>query len=136
MAGGHPDEFPEALLPLLEITDEDKQIELTKELMDFVNRAFAAQNQRLDEATWNKALHPIFKGKERTMIKTIFEEKVDEGKTEIGREIILESLREKFGKVPKNIERAINQMNDPIALKSLAVRTSNCKTLAEFADEL
>jgi hypothetical protein len=27
-------------------------------------------------------------------------------------------------------------MNDPIALKSLAVRTSNCKTLDEFVAEL
>jgi DNA-directed RNA polymerase subunit RPC12/RpoP len=26
-------------------------------------------------------------------------------------------------------------MNDPIALKSLAVRTANCKTLAEFEGE-
>jgi len=58
------------------------------------------------------------------------------GEVKVAREIILESLREKFGKVPKNIERAINQMNDPIALKSLAVRTANCKTLDEFADEL
>ena len=58
------------------------------------------------------------------------------GKAEMGREIILESLREKFGKVPEHIERAINQMNDPIALKSLAVRTSNCKTLVEFEGEL
>jgi hypothetical protein len=57
-------------------------------------------------------------------------------KIETAREIILESLREKFGKVPKNIERAINQMNDPIALKSLAVRSASCKTLAEFEEEL
>jgi hypothetical protein len=34
------------------------------------------------------------------------------------------------------MEKAINQMNDPIALKSLAARTANCKTLAEFAEEL
>jgi len=54
----------------------------------------------------------------------------------MGREIILDSLRERFGKVPKHIERTINQMNDPIALKSLAVRTANCKTLAEFSEEL
>jgi hypothetical protein len=59
-----------------------------------------------------------------------------EEKTEARREMLLEFLRGKFGKVPKNIERAINQMNDPIALKSLAVRTGNCKTLAEFAEEL
>ena len=82
------------------------------------------------------------------MIKTIFEEKYDagkaegvaigeaKGKAEAGREIILESIRERFGKVPKSIEKAINQMNDPIALKSLAVRTANCKTLDEFAGEL
>ena len=59
-----------------------------------------------------------------------------EGKAELCREIILESLRDRFGKVPKHIERSVNQMNDPIALKSLAVRTASCKTLAEFAEEL
>jgi hypothetical protein len=58
------------------------------------------------------------------------------GEVKVAREIIQESLREKFGKVPKHIEKAINQMNDPIALKSLAVRTSNCKTLDEFVAEL
>ena len=58
------------------------------------------------------------------------------GEVKVAREIIQESLREKFGKVPKHIERAINQMNDPIALKSLAVRTASCKTLDEFAEEL
>ena len=152
MTGGKLDEFPEALQPLLEISDEGQRIEMTKELIDFVDKAFLACNRQLDEATVSKALHPIFKGKERTMIKSIFEEKYDAGKAEgvaigeakgeargevkVAREIILESLREKFGKVPKNIERAINQMNDPIALKSLAVRTSNCKTLAEFEREL
>jgi hypothetical protein len=57
-------------------------------------------------------------------------------KTETAREMILEFLQGRFGKVPKHIERAINQMNDPIALKSLAARTANCKTLAEFAEEL
>jgi hypothetical protein len=78
----------------------------------------------------------------------IFSEKLDgffreryapliaEGETKVGREIILESIRERFGKVPKSIERAVNQMNDPIALKSLAVRSASCKTLAEFEAEL
>jgi len=140
MTGGHPDEFPEALLPLLEITDEGQRIELTKESIDFVDKAFLACNRQLDEATVSKALHPIFKGKEKTMIKSIFEEREEvaeaRGEAKAGREIILGSIREKFGKVPKHIERTINQMNDPIALKSLAVRTANCKTLAEFSEEL
>ena len=88
-----------------------------------------------------KAFSKILNEKEASdMAKTMAEELwvggKTEGKTEAGREIILEILREKFGKVPKNIERAINQMNDPIALKSLAARTGNCKTLDEFVAEL
>ena len=84
-----------------------------------------------------KAFSKILSEKEANdMAKTMAEELLIQGKAEAGREIILEILREKFGKVPKNIERAINQMNDPIALKSLAARTGNCKTLDEFADEL
>ena len=59
-----------------------------------------------------------------------------EEKTESRRNMLFAFLRGRFGKVPKNIERAINQMNDPIALESLAVHTANCKTLAEFAAEL
>jgi hypothetical protein len=58
------------------------------------------------------------------------------GEAKAGKEIILESLLDRFGKVPKSIERAINQTNDPIALKSLAVRIGSCKTLDEFAAEL
>jgi hypothetical protein len=55
---------------------------------------------------------------------------------ETGRNMLMAFLRGRFGKVPKSIEKAINQMNDPIALESLAARTGNCKTLAEFAAEL
>ena len=71
---------------------------------------------------------------------TGYENGVTEGraeeKIETSREMILEFLRGRFGKIPKDIERAINQMKDPIALKSLAARTANCETLAEFAEEL
>jgi len=72
----------------------------------------------------------------KTMAEELLIQGKAEGKTEAGREMILEFVRGKFGKVPKNIERTVNQMNDPIALKSLLARTANCKTLAEFADEL
>jgi hypothetical protein len=78
------------------------------------------------------------------MAKTMAEELLIQGraegraeeKTESRRNMLFAFLRGKFGKVPKNIERAINQMNDPIALESLAARTGNCRTLAEFAAEL
>ena len=59
-----------------------------------------------------------------------------EGEVKTGREMLLGFLQGRFGKVPKSIERTINQMNDPIALKSLAVRSGSCTTLAEFEAEL
>jgi hypothetical protein len=59
-----------------------------------------------------------------------------EEKIEARRNMLLAFLRGRFGKVSKNIEKAINQMNDPIALESLASRTGNCKTLEEFVAEL
>ena len=132
MTGGNIDEFPEALKPLMEITDEEQQVELTKELMDFVDKAFAANNRQIDEKTWNKVLHPIFKGKERTMIKTIFEEKYDAGKVEGKAELLLKILREKFNRVPKETERAIRQMTDPIALDSWAIQAATCGSMSEF----
>ena len=60
----------------------------------------------------------------------------DEEKTATSRNMLLAFLRGRFGKIPKAIEKAICQMNDPIALESLLARTANCKTLAEFEAEL
>jgi hypothetical protein len=144
MTGGNLDEFPEVLKLLSEITDEEQQIELTKELIDFVDKAFAAHNRELDETVVSEALKPILKGKERAMIKTMFEKKIDEGiaigkaaeKTETGRNMVLTFLRAKFGKVPKGIADAIRQKNDPIVLESLAAQAGRCKTLDEFAEGL
>ena len=140
MTGGNLDEFPVVMRLLSEITDEKQQVELTKELMDFVNTAFAAHNRKVDETTWHKALHPIFKGKERAMIKTIFEEReaigeargIARGKTET----LLKILREKFSKIPKETEKAINLMTDPVALDSWAVHAATCKSMEEFAEAL
>jgi hypothetical protein len=144
MTGGNIDEFPEALKPLMEITDEEQQVELTKELMDFVDKAFAANNRQIDEKTWNKVLHPIFKGKERTMIKSVFEEREAvgkavgkaEGKVEGKAELLLKILREKFNRIPKETEKAIRQMTDPIALDSWAVQAATSKSMDEFAEAL
>ena len=59
-----------------------------------------------------------------------------EATVETGRNMLLAFLRGRFGTVPKDIEEAIQRMNDPIALESLLARTANCKTLDEFAAEL
>jgi hypothetical protein len=79
MFEGHEEEFPEAMLPLGEISDEAQLIELTKEILDFVAKAMAVHNLRVDEAMLSRALKPIFKDKEQEMIKTIFDEKYEAG---------------------------------------------------------
>jgi hypothetical protein len=84
-----------------------------------------------------KAFSKIISEKEANeMTKTMAEELWIGGKTETGRNMLLAFLRGRFGTVPKDIEEAICQMNDPIALESLLARTANCKTLDEFAAEL
>jgi hypothetical protein len=140
MTGGAEDEFPEALLPLREIKDEGQKVELTKELLEFVDKAFAAHNRRLDAATVSEALKPIFRVEERTMIKGIFEEKFDEG-VAVGRaegkaDALLTILRKKFKKVPKGVENVHRGMTDSIAIESLLAHALDSRTLDEFASAL
>jgi hypothetical protein len=58
------------------------------------------------------------------------------GEANFGRNAVLGVLRTRFKRVPKRIETAINQMNDPIALKSLNIHAATCQTLGEFAEAL
>ena len=144
MAGGKLDDLPAALRPLMEIADPEQRVDLTKDVLPFAAKVFAAHDRHLDNAQMDEILKPIFKGKERTMRKTIFEEKYDAGravgkaeeKTETGRNMVLVALRRKFGKVPKGIEKAILAMSDPVALESLLEHAIDSKTLDEFATAL
>jgi len=54
-------------------------------------------------------------------------------KAEAGRNMVLAVLRAKFKKVPKEVEKAILAMNDPIALESWAVQAATCQSMDEFA---
>jgi len=84
-----------------------------------------------------KAFSKILSEKEANdMTKTMAEELWVGGEVKASRNMVLAFLRGKFGEVPKDIEEAVCQMNDPIALESLAARTGNCKTLDEFVAEL
>jgi hypothetical protein len=144
MTGDNLDEFPAALKPLLEISDEDRQIELTKELLDFVDKAFKAHNRRLDAAQVSGVLQTVFQERANTMIKSVFDEKeaIGEargearGKAETGRNAVLAVLRARFKRVPKDIEQAIRQMSDSIALESLAAHAATCESLDDFATAL
>ena len=135
------EEFSEAMLQLREISDEEQKIELTKELIQFVDRAFKAHNRRLDEAKMSEALQPIL---EENMIKSFLDEKYDvgfaegetkgkaEGETRGRAEAVLTLLRAKFHRVPKGIEKAIRQKTDPHALDSLAAHVVHCDSLKGF----
>ena len=119
---------------------EGERVEVTKELLDFAAKAFAANSRKLDTAAVSTAIESIFKGKGQKMMKTIFEEKIDEG-IAIGEargeaKMVLNALRTRFGKVPKSIEKAILGMSDSIALESLHAQAIQSDTLDEFAEGL
>ena len=144
MTGGRRDDFPEALLPLLEISDQAQKVELTNELLQFVEKAFAAHNRRLDEAKVNEALKPIYYEWEKTMIKTLSEIKYDEGKA-IGfaegeargrAAALLGVLQNRFKRVPKRTEVAIRQMTNTVALQSWLEFALSCQSLKEFEESL
>jgi len=88
----------------------------------------------------DELLAPIFTGKERDMIKTVFDEKVDEGiaigEVKASRNLVLKALRTKFKKVPKHIEQAVLAKTDLIVLESLLEQVFRCDTLDEFAELL
>jgi hypothetical protein len=51
-------------------------------------------------------------------------------------EALLTVLRSRFSRVPKDVEKAIRQMSDPIALDSWTAHAATCQTLSEFAEAL
>ena len=57
-----------------------------------------------------------------------------EGKAETGRNMVLTVLRARFDRVPQEVESAIRQMNDPIALESWAAQAATCQSMEEFAE--
>jgi len=74
------------------------------------------------------------------MIKSVFEEREAvgkaEGKVEGKAELLLKILREKFNRIPKETEKAIRQMTDPIALDSWAIQAATSRSMDEFAEAL
>ena len=137
--GGHLDDFPKALLPLLELP-EGKRVEITKELLDFATKVFAANSRKLDTAAVGAVVESIFKGKGQKMMKTIFEEREDIGEArgivKGEAKMVINALRTRFGKVLKSIEKAILEMSDSIALESLHAQAIQSDTLEEFAEGL
>ena len=51
-------------------------------------------------------------------------------------EAVLTFLRTRFHRVPKDVEKAIRQMTDPIALDSWTAQAAACQSMDEFAEAL
>ena len=58
------------------------------------------------------------------------------GKAEAGRNMILAVLRARFKRIPKDVEKAIFAISDPIALESWAAQAATCQSMDEFAEAL
>ncbi len=125
-------DWPEALLPLTEIENEGQKVELTKELLLFVDKAMAAHNQRLDSAAVSKAIKPIFRDREKTMIKSLFEEQQEIGEARG----VIRTLTKRFGSVPKRVSDRVLVIGDSVVLDSLAEYAFDCLSLDEFAKSL
>ena len=84
-----------------------------------------------------KAFSKILNEKEATdMAKTTAEELWVGGKAEGKAGTVLMLLRTKFRQIPQEVETAVYQMTDPIALDSLAAHVLHSETLDEFTTAL
>jgi hypothetical protein len=84
-----------------------------------------------------KAYSKILNEKEAEQMATsTMQELIKEGKTEFGHNAVLNVLRKRFTMVPIEIETAIREMNDPIALELLIFEAFESQTLDEFATAL
>ena len=133
------EDFPEALRPLLELSDKDQKVEVTQEILDFVDKALRVRCRRLDKAAVSQVLKTVFEDKE--MIKSIFDEEFDAG-VAVGEargeargeaKMLLKILRARFQQVPKNVEKLIQSMTDSVALDSWAQHAATCQSINEFA---
>ena len=138
--------FPEALRPLLELSDKDQKVEVTQEVLDFVDKALRVRSRRLDKVAVSQVLQTVFEDKE--MIKSIFDEEFDAGvavgeargkaigEIKKGREMLLKFLQARFRRVPKDVEKLILSMTDSVAMDSWVEHAATCQSINEFANAI
>jgi len=56
------------------------------------------------------------------------------GKVRGKTEAVLTVLQTRFNRVPKDVEKAIRQITDPIALDSWTAQAASCQSMREFAE--
>ena len=151
---GHP--VLQALLEALQLASEKR---LVKEFGRVVDRLVAVKNDprllgwlrsfarytmsvaKIGTEQIVKAFSKILTEKEAdNMARTTAEELLIQGEARgeanAGRNAVLAVLRARFKKVPKEIEKAVCKISDPIALESWAAQAATCPSLDEFAEGL
>ena len=86
-----------------------------------------------------KAFSKILSEKEvddmtRTMAEELILEGEARGKVRGKTEAVLTVLQTRFNRVPKDVEKAIRQMTDPVALDSWTAQAASCQSMREFAE--
>ncbi|MGE0086830.1 MAG: hypothetical protein AB7S75_20690 [Desulfococcaceae bacterium] len=59
-----------------------------------------------------------------------------EGKVEASREMLIDAVRGRFGRVPRDVSRTVRQIGEFTVLKSLLVQAVKCHDLESFRDIL
>ena len=161
MSEGRELEFPEALRPLLEITDGEAVLDLLGVLLDFAAKVMGSHGLPFEKEAVSKALAPIFKNVKEinTMVETIFDKKFAEGVAvgvaegwaegvaegeargealvlQIQAESILTFLQARFRRVPKAVEQKIRDTKDRIVLESWTAHAGACQTMKEFEEAI
>jgi len=104
-------------------------------LRSFARYAMSVAKIRVEQIV--KAFSKILSEREANdMAKTMAEELWTGGKAEQGRNMVLTVLKARFQGVPQEVENAIRQMNDPIALDSWAAQAATSLSMEEFAEAL
>ncbi|GHT11158.1 hypothetical protein FACS1894170_04340 [Planctomycetales bacterium] len=104
----------------------------------YVDIVSDANDKVFDEVTMGRTLEQVLEQKgfaDRFIAKGRVEGEARgeaRGKVEGKRDTIVAILRRRFKRVPKALETAIRQLNDPVVLESFAVEAAVCNSLAEF----
>ena len=96
-----------------------KYMERYEELQEVISRVMEVESMPTMFEKWTAERRVEWEAKAKA-----------EGKAET----VLAVLRTKFAKIPNEVENAISQMTDPIALDSWAVQAAICQSMDEFVE--
>ena len=100
------------------------------------NRKKLEELQMKKEVIYTEKLDAFFRERYASDFAKDFAKDLAKGKAECKAESVLTVLRARFNKIPKEIERSIRNISDPIALDSWTAQAATCQSMKEFAEAL